>query len=104
VRCDARSWPFWDPCVCLCRPDMSHACGVRMLLADCEWVRASLCIIGVLGYSFSIPAQGASSNTAAGGLSGGACSCCAVLCQDHGEPCSQKCAALCAMVLLAGDW
>lgn len=51
-----------------------------MLLADCEWVRASLCIIGVLGYSFSIPAQGASSNTAAGGLSGGACSCCAVLC------------------------
>jgi len=32
------------------------------------------------GYSFSIPAQGASSNTAAGGLSGGACSCCAVLC------------------------
>lgn len=77
---------------------MSHACGVRMLLADCEWVKATLCTTGVLGWCSSIPAQGASPNTAAGGLSGGAGS------QNHEEPCNQKCAALCAMVLLAGDW
>lgn len=31
-----------------CWPDMSHACGVRTLLSDCEQVRTALCIVGVV--------------------------------------------------------
>lgn len=90
-----------------CWPDMSHACGVRTLLSDCEQVRTALCIAGVVLQPLA-PAPGlcwgGSSGTARGGLSADAGSSTAELYMGHGEPCRGICPIPFAVAPLAGDW
>lgn len=90
-----------------CWPDMSHACGVRTLLSDCEQVRTALCIAGVVLQPLA-PAPGlcwgGSSGTARGGLSADAGSSTAELYMGHGEPCRGICSVPFAVAPLAGDW
>lgn len=90
-------------CLSPCWPDMSHACGVRTLVSDCEQVRTALCIAGVVLQPWA-PAPGSVLGRQLRHCSGRAASrSTAELYLGHGRPCRGICSVPFAVVPLAGD-